>query len=158
AMRTSRRGFVQPQWCGEDIDGKTIMLHCEQGFGDNIQMIRYAPLLANRGGRVLVECSGALFRLFTGVDGIDKLIRLSERLPEFDFPCPLMSLPRAFDTTLDTIPSRVPYVAADPVDVQHWRQTIGSGGLKVGLVWAGRATHLMNRHRSLDVGLLQPLA
>ena len=87
------RVLTMPRWQGEDLSGKTILLHCEQGMGDAIQFIRYAPLVTARGATVVVEAFQALQRLFTGAPGVDQVIIRSDPLPPLDFHCPLMSLP-----------------------------------------------------------------
>ncbi|HEY1921762.1 MAG TPA: glycosyltransferase, partial [Tepidisphaeraceae bacterium] len=147
---TPPRPFHQPQWRGEDLAGRTILLTAEQGFGDMIQMIRYAPLIAKRGGKIIVESPPELTRLFQSVDGVGQLVKQGESLPAFDLHCPLMSLPLAFGTTLETIPADVPYLTAPPDRVAAWQQLIGPSDshLRVGLVWAGRPTQQFDRWRS----------
>ena len=104
------RSFPHPLWDGTLLEGRTILLHCEQGFGDALQFVRYAPLVKERGGRVLLECPPRLHRLFGEVAGVDRLLVAGEELPPFDFHAPLMSLPLLFKTTLATIPASVPYL------------------------------------------------
>ena len=142
------RSFSQPMWDGGDLNGKKILLHAEQGFGDSIQFVRYVPLVLQRGGKVIVECQKELRRLFCGSDaigagralGTDQIIAKGERLPEFDVQCSLLSLPLACGTSLDSIPAGVPYLWPDAALAQDWAQRLkGLGGLRVGLVWAGRA-------------------
>src|SRR5262249_49530843 len=90
--KASRRAFAQPMWSGEDCGGRTVLLHGEQGYGDALQFIRYAPLLAARGARVIVECQRELKRLLAPVAGIETLVAQGEPLPDFELHCPLLSL------------------------------------------------------------------
>jgi Flp pilus assembly protein TadD len=134
------REFARPRWDGSDLAGRKILLDCEQGFGDAIQFVRYVPLVAQRGGNVLLECRPELARLFRSVAGIKQFITLGQNFPEYDVHYPLLSLPMLFDTTPATIPAAVPYLAPDPVDVQRWRGRIAEHqtSFKVGLVWRGK--------------------
>ncbi|TWA84829.1 tetratricopeptide (TPR) repeat protein [Azospirillum brasilense] len=160
------RGFAQPQWTGaEDVAGRTILLYAEQGLGDTLQFVRYAPLLAARGARVIVGCSPALVRLMAQVDGVTAAIAWGDELPAFDRHIPMMSLPRAFATDLDSIPAAVPYLHADPADVAAWRARVPADGrARVGLVWAGSPRTVrgvaspIDRRRSLPLAALAPLA
>ncbi len=112
ATELAPRGFAQPQWQGEDIAGRTILLHAEQGYGDSIQMLRYLPLVKARGARVVLEIPDSLMPLL-GAHGDDvTVLNKGTPLPPFDLHCPLMSLPLAFGTTLDSVPAEVPYLAA----------------------------------------------
>ncbi len=146
-----RREFVAPLWLGEGpLAGRTILLHAEQGFGDTLQFVRYAALVAARGATVLLEVQAALKSLLRGTAGVAQIFARGEPLPRFDLHCPLMSLPLAFGTALDTIPADVPYVFAPADRVAHWRARLGEPGpLRVGLVWAGSAVHKNNHNRSI---------
>ncbi len=142
----SPRSFSQPLWAGEELRGKTILLHAEQGFGDAIQFIRYAPLVQARGGIVVVECHQPLVRLLKTISSIDRVIaRESSTLPEFDVHAPLMSLPYILGTTLETVPDRVPYLNYDPSPRLRLEP---SSLMKVGIVWAGNPDFPKNRQRS----------
>lgn len=152
------RRFPQPAWNGEDRDGRTILLYAEQGFGDTIQMLRYVPLVAARGARVVLEVQPALRGLAAGVEGVAVLVARGEPLPSFDLECPLMSLPRVFATTPDHVPGVVPYLRPDPRRAARWRAELGEGGgLKVGLVWAGNPRFPGDRLRSPRLAALRPL-
>ncbi len=154
------RGFTQPQWDGLPLAGKTILLHGEQGFGDTLQFVRYAPLVMDLGGRVVIECqSEQLRRLLCSVRGVTEVFIMGENLPYFDCHIPLMSLPRIFNTTVTTIPAETPYLSVPAGLVTEWHSRIGfREGLKVGLVWQGRRTHRNDRERSLSLEMLAPLA
>jgi tetratricopeptide (TPR) repeat protein len=154
-----RREFAAPLWLGrEPLDGKTILLHAEQGFGDTLQFVRYAPRVAARGATVLLEVQEPLKSLLGAMQGAAQIFASGEPLPRFDCHSPLMSLPLAFGTEVATIPAEVPYVAP-PADR---RERFGSrlaalARPRVGLVWSGRPTHLNDRNRSIDLTLLLPL-
>ncbi len=155
--------FWQRQWRGEPLNGQTILLHAEQGLGDSIQFVRYAPLVAEAGGKVLLQCQAPLLKLFEMLPGVERVFSRedgSTPLPNFDWQCPLMSLPLAFGTRLDSVPAKVPYLFASDEKQSAWKQRLQSvaSPLKVGLVWAGSATHKSDRKRSIQLSQLQPLA
>lgn len=156
----SPRDFSQPQWDGTDLAGGTILLHAEQGFGDTIQFIRYAPLVAARGGRVIVECQGELVRLLRASLCVEQIIVGGDPLPPFDVHCPIASLPGAFGTDLSSIPTAAAYLTAPRDAAQIWKGKLAgeARALKVGLAWAGRPTHRNDRHRSIALSQLAPLA
>jgi tetratricopeptide (TPR) repeat protein/glycosyltransferase involved in cell wall biosynthesis len=142
------RQFKQPVWDGSDLQGKTILLHVEQGFGDSIQFIRYAPILRSRGAKVMVACYPELMRLFATVAGIEYLSVSLEGLPEFDVHAPLMSLPRMVGTTLETIPANVPYLEP-PAECKFALSS--DAKLKVGIVWAGSPKRRKDNQRSCSL-------
>ncbi|MDD2898666.1 MAG: tetratricopeptide repeat protein [Desulfuromonadaceae bacterium] len=144
------RNFPQPRWDGSALQGRTILLHAEQGFGDTLQFVRYARLVADTGGRVIIECQvPALKRLLQSLEGVAGIIVAGEPLPHFDCHLPLMSLPQVFGTTVDTIPNKMPYLGANRQDCEVWRKRIDSGGqFKVGLVWYAKQSQVLNRKRS----------
>ena len=132
------RTFSQPVWDGSPLEGRTILLHAEQGLGDTLHFIRYAPLVKERGGRVIVECQKALVALLKGCRGIDQLVGHGTPLPDFAVHAPLMSLPAILGTVLSTIPAATPYVHADARLVDKWGQELRPlSGFKVVLVWQG---------------------
>jgi Flp pilus assembly protein TadD len=155
-----RRTFAQPQWDGSSLQGRTILLHSEQGLGDTIQFIRYAPLVAEHGGTVIVGTVPELHRLLQGAAGVARWLNQGETVPTFDVHCPLMSLPAIFGTTLETIPPRVPYLQADAEQVVRWKKELAADShrFKVGLAWAGNPTHVNDRNRSISLAALAPLA
>jgi len=151
------RHFSQPQWRGEPLAGRTILLYAEQGFGDAIQFLRYVPLVIARGGQVVLEVHAPLVPLAARIPGI-KLVARGESLPAFDLQCALLSLPLAFGTKLDGIPANVPYLSPMPERVDHWAARIGQvPGVKVGIAWAGRSTHRNDHNRSIPLDRLKPL-
>lgn len=154
------RDLPRPEWTGEPLAGRRVLLHAEQGFGDVIQFVRYAPLVGDRGGRVVVLCQPSLKRLLKGQAGIEQVVGEGEPLPPFDLHCPLMSLGNVFGTTLATIPAAVPYVAPATEVAARWRERIAGcpAGLKVGIAWAGNPAHANDRHRSVPAEVLAPLA
>jgi tetratricopeptide (TPR) repeat protein len=161
-----RRDYEAPLRLGQDFaPGTTILLHAEQGFGDTLQFCRYAPLLAARGARVVMEVQPPLKRLMATLEGVTLVAAQGEATGDFDLHCPLMSLPLAFGTTPETIPASVPYLWADPDAAARWRARLdGLPGLKVGLVWAGNPRSFnwvaaeTDRRRSIALVRYAPLA
>jgi len=154
-----RAEYVEPRWNGTALGGKKIVLHFEGGFGDTIQFARYAPIVADLGGKVVLECQAELIRLIRSLDGVEELVSAGGPLPPFDEHCRLLSLPLALGTRLDTIPANVPYLNPEEELSRQWSQRLGeTSGLKVGLVWAGNPSHAKDRNRSLRAESLAPLA
>ena len=153
-----RRDLGRPQWDGgADIAGKRILLHAEQGFGDTIMAARYARRVADMGAHVILEVPLPLVPLVEQIDGIT-VITQGLALPEFDLHCPMMSLPRAFDTTPENIPADVPYLRAPAAYLEKWRQRLPrTGGLRVGINWAGREAFKHDAARSIGLPRLLPL-
>jgi tetratricopeptide (TPR) repeat protein len=149
----------EKQWRGEDLRGRRILIYCEQGRGDVIHYARYVPLVAQRGGRVILEAYPELRRLLQTLPGVEQMVELKGAVPSFDLHCQLPSLPYIFDTTLETIPASVPYLHADPKLAEAWRQRVGRAGdgLKIGLVWAGNPDHSNNHNRSMHLEDFAPL-
>lgn len=145
--------FIQPQWLGqESLAGKTILLHSEQGLGDTIQFCRYAKLVAELGASVILEVQRPLARLLAGLDGVSMLVTKDSVLPPFDFHCPLMSLPFAFRTRLDTIPAPNGYLKADAGKIEEWRSRLGNRSKpRIGLVWSGNPVQKNNHNRSVPL-------
>jgi tetratricopeptide (TPR) repeat protein len=151
--------FSQPRWDGGPLEGKSILLHTEQGFGDTLQFIRYAPLVKAKGGRVIVQCQKSLLLLLSRTPGIDQLVAWGAPSPPFDVYAPLMSLPHLFHTTLETVPADTPYLFPHPELVAHWRRELAPvRGLRVGISWQGSPQHPWDRHRSLPLELFEPVA
>ena len=155
-----RRSFPKPLWDVSEIQGCTILLNTEQGFGDTIQFIRYASVVAQRGARVLVECQRELAALLRNVEGVSEVISKGEQLLEFDVHYPLLSLPLVFATTLETIPAEIPYLAVDPMVVKNWSDKIrqNDARLRIGLAWSGNPKNINLRYKSCSLDTFAPLA
>jgi hypothetical protein len=151
--RARCRNFSLPLWLGDaPIAGKAVLLHAEQGFGDTIQFIRYAPLVAQRGARVVLECPAELTELLRDIEGVAQIVARGDALPAFDFHCPLLSLPLAFGTELATVPANVPYLQTRAERIAKWRgRLLHNGRLRVGICWAGNGEHLNDRIRSIPL-------
>ncbi len=155
SFSTAPRDFGRPLWDGSNPAGKTILLHAEQGWGDTLQFIRYATLLAERGATVLAEVPPQLARLIATVPGLAQVIARGAPLPAFDFHAPLMSLPDLCQTTPGTIPARVPYLFPPPISPAPFTRTPGQR--HIGLVWAGGTAHQKDHLRSLPFTAILPL-
>jgi tetratricopeptide (TPR) repeat protein len=158
-LASQRRGFTAPLWLGQQsLAGKTILLHAEQGFGDTIQFVRYAPLLAARGAKeIILEVQRELVRLLSGMAGVAAVIARGETLPPFDLHCPLLSLPLACATEAATIPADMPYIAPRGDDVVHCRQRLPRHRPLIGVAWSGDRSHDNDLNRSLRLETLLPL-
>ncbi len=147
--------LAKPLWNGEQLDGKTILLHSEQGFGDAIQCVRYVPALksAYGAGRVALDCKPQLARLFADVAGVDEIVPRGKALPAYDMHCPLNSLPGRFNTTTETIPGSVPFLKAPVGGAEKFARALALAGgrLKVGIVWSGSVTFKDNMHRATSL-------
>ena len=148
-----RRNFARPLWLGnEPLAGKTILLHSEQGFGDTIQFCRYARSVADLGARVVLETELPLSGLFKDLNGVAEVVAKGSDLPGFDYHCPLMSLPLAFKTDLNTIPFPHKYLRTDPDKLAYWKNRLGQATTPhVGLVWSGNVTHTNDGNRSIPL-------
>lgn len=155
-----RRDWPKPRWDGSDLSGRTILLAAEQGIGDTINFIRYAPLLAERGAKVLVEAQDTVVSLIGRVPGVSSVSAQGQTLPEHDFYAPVPSLPFAFQTRPDTIPANVPYLSAQPERAAAWKDRLAQYGaaFKVGLVWGGSLRNRNDIHRSMLLADFAPLA
>jgi hypothetical protein len=157
AFARQRRAFKQPLWLGnEPVAGKTVLLRAEQGFGDTIQFIRYAPLLAARGANVLCEVQPELQPLLSQLAGIT-VVAAGETLPAFDLQCPLLSLPLAFATQPTNISADVPYLAVPADRAALWQDRLSSDRPRAGFVWSGSPTHKNDANRSIALARLAPL-
>ena len=148
------------------IAGRTVFLIHDEGLGDTLQFMRYANLLVREGARVIAWVPPELARLLRGIAEFAEVLTGEAPLPDFDFHCPFIALPRAFGTTLATIPAEIPYVRADPALAASWRRRLPepAGGPRIGLVWSGsprpanRMANLIDRRRSMPFSALAPLA
>jgi tetratricopeptide (TPR) repeat protein len=158
-LAAARRDFPVPQWRGDtDPAGRAVLVHAEQGLGDTLQFARYAPLLAARGARVVLEVQPPLRELLRTLPGEVEVIARGDALPPMDLHCPLLSLPLAFGTRLGSIPAPVGYLKADPARVAQWQARLGPAvGPRIGLVWSGNPEHNNDRNRSLPLAALGPL-
>jgi tetratricopeptide (TPR) repeat protein len=148
-----------PLWDGSRRAGRCVLLHAEQGIGDTLQFVRYAPLVKERCGTVLLQCQQSLVPLLGRSASIDRLLVRGEALPEYHAQAPLMSLPAILGTAPATIPGGVPYISADPELVQAWRGRLaGRAGFKVGISWQGNPKYAADRQRSIPLRHFLPLA
>jgi hypothetical protein len=157
--RMPPRLFPQPRWDGSPLGGCTVYLYREQGLGDMVQFVRYAPLVRRLGGKVIVECPPPLARLFATCPGIDQVYVEGAPPPDFDVQAALLSLPALFGTTLATVPHEVPYLMPGTDRVEVWRHRLGTPeGFRVGIAWQGNPRHPGDLHRSFPLAELAPLA
>ncbi len=158
AFLRKQRDYGVPLWDGRPLSGDTIFLHAEQGLGDSIQFIRYVPLVAARGGRVVVGCKPRMRRLFAPVDGVSQVVVSGEAVPPFTVHLPFLSLPGVFRTTPATVPDQVPYLRAEPERVEAWRGRIEAlPRPRIGLCWQGNPNNPSDRHRSIPLARLERL-
>jgi hypothetical protein len=157
--REKRQFFDAVMWDGAPLGGRTIILHSEQGFGDTLQFCRYAPLVAARGGRVVLAVQPALRELLAGLPGIEHCIAVGSALPDYDFLMPLASLPHVFATERATIPSPDGYLHAPSDRLERWRRRWPgpSPALRIGLAWGGNAEQSLDRNRSTTLATFLPL-
>lgn len=149
--------FNQPMWLGkESIEGKTILIHVDEGLGDTIQFVRYVPMVAARGARVILVVERPLASLLSGFPGVSQCLAFSDTLPAFDMHCPFGSLPLAFNTHLNTIPAETAYLPSPQQNrVQQWNARLGAHDrLRVGLAWSGSRTHRNDHNRSTSLQAL----
>ncbi len=148
-------GLPGPQWEGEPLNGRTVLVLAEQGLGDTIQFARYLPLLARRGARVVLRCAPSLAPLLGGLAGVAATCGRGDA-PAYDCWVDQMSLPRLFGTTLANVPYRAGYLSPDPIRTAHWDRLL-PGGLRIGLAWGGNKLHSNDRRRSMPVEALAPV-
>jgi hypothetical protein len=151
--------FLQPLWEGSDIQGRSILLHAEMGLADTLQFIRYAPLVAQKGAKVIVQCQKELVSLVKSVAGISQIVDQGQQLPSFYVHCPLLSLPLVFDTTLESIPAKIPYLSVDHLYIEKWRGKIqqDSSDLKIGITWARNPVNKHDHYQTFALGAFKLL-
>ncbi len=150
--------YSRPRWDGSPLEGKTVLLLREQGYGDNLQFVRYAEMVADRGGEVILLAQNPLLRLFQSLRGISVVLPATPEPKHFHRFCPLMSLPLLFETDETSVPNDIPYVSADPVDVETWKQRFAPySGLRVGVAWRGNPGHMNDRFRSSSLSEISRL-
>jgi Tfp pilus assembly protein PilF len=157
----ARRHADHPRWRGRGrLAGKTLLLHAEQGLGDTLHFVRYAPLLARQGARVIIEAQAPLVPLLRTLQGVAEVAPMGATLPAFDLQCPLLSLPLACGATLATIPAEVPYLAPLAEHVTIWQRLLGrrrAGHRRIGIAWSGNPDYANDHNRSIPLGRLEPL-
>lgn len=150
-----------PRWRGEEAPGRSLLAWTEQGLGDSLMLLRYLPLLKGRGfARVIAYCDGELERLVRSLPGVDEVVTRAAPPPlaRADLHCPVMSLPLAFGTRLDTVPQQVPYLFPPEALQRAWAARLPQApAARVGLVWAGGARYPRNPQRSLRLAQYAPL-
>ena len=158
AFTSRKRDFAQPLWLGDaTLVGKTVLLHAEQGLGDSIQFCRYAREVQALGAHVLLEVPRPLMALFASLEGVSQVIEKGAPLPRFDYHCPLLSLPLAFQTQLENLPGRTPYLASTAPQRDRWQRRLGPRTQpRVGLVWSGNALDKNDLQRSMRLQDLLP--
>jgi tetratricopeptide (TPR) repeat protein len=150
-------GLNRPRWDGSPLEGRTILLCAEQGFGDCWQAARYMPMIAGRGGRIVIECHPSQVKLMQNLEGVVQAFASGEPRPDYDVFEAIMSLPLRLGTTLETIPRDVPYLKPNPDRIWAWGEKFaGISNLKVGLVWAG--SHHPDPLRRISLAELAPVA
>jgi tetratricopeptide (TPR) repeat protein len=148
--------FSEPEWQGEPLEGRTLLLFAEYGLGDALHFVRYLPMVTGKGGRIILQVQPALATLLRQLPDVTVIPR-GEALPPFDLQLPLLSLPRIFGTTLDTIPADIPYLHPDHAKLSRWQAALDhETRLKVGVVWAGNPKHKGDRQRSLSAEAVLP--
>lgn len=151
-------GFQQPQWDGSPLEGRTILLHTEQGFGDAMQFIRFAAPVKERGGRVIVRCHSGLVELLKSTPGIDEIYGDNKSLPAIDVQAPLMSLPAMLKLDVDHV-AAAPYILPDETLVAYWRHQLSRfREFKIGIVWQGSRKYAGDCFRSIALAEFAPLA
>ncbi len=147
-----------PRWTGEALTGKTILVFAEQGLGDTIQFARYLVSLHERGAKVKALVQPALLSLAGSLPAPVEWLDRARAVGGFDYQIPLLSLPRIFRTTIDSIPAAVPYLAAEPEKVAAWRERIGGEGRRIGVIWQGNPRYGQDHRRSVPLMHFAPLA
>jgi len=157
-IKTGRRDFTTALWSGDPpLQGQTILLYAEQGLGDTLQFCRYVDVVAARGARIYLEVQAPLRPLLEQYSDRARLFTVGESLPQFDYHCPLLSLPLAFHTDLPSIPSQTAYLQADSAKVAIWKQRLAHYQRPViGIIWSGNSQHGNDRHRSIPLAQLAP--
>jgi precorrin-6B methylase 2 len=155
---STRQELGRPSWSGQDLHGKIVLLLAEQGLGDTIQFIRYAPRLQALGAKVLLRAPVGFEDFASSFPGVDRVLGHDEKPADFDYWISMVSLPHGFEIDAHNVPASVPYLYADPERQARWAPRLRSAhGLAVGLAWAGNPNHASDRHRSLPLSALAPL-
>lgn len=154
------RAFSKPEWRGENIAGKRLLVHAEQGYGDSIQFVRYMEQIRAQGAEIIFEAPPVLRRLMETARGIDRLVTRGEPVPAFDFHVPLLNVPGVVGANLENLPSPVPYLSSTEENRLKWMDRLAAlgPGLRVGIAWAGSAKHGNDQFRSIPATALSALA
>lgn len=152
------RTFAAPEWQGESLNGKRLLLYAEQGLGDTIQYARFAPLLTERGAEVILEVQPPLAGLIETLDGVRQVVRHGLPLPEIDCHLPLLSVPYVLGLGEGEVPAAAPYLRADPARVEAWATRLPTGEFRIGIAWQGNPRAEIDRGRSIPLGAFAPLA
>lgn len=153
--------YDKPWWQGESFQGKTLLVQSEQGFGDSIQFVRYLPMAKDRGGTVILAEKSELIGSFQSLEGIDDLVDLRELIDgavKYDLYIPLLNLPAIFDTKIDNIPARIPYLSAEASKIVYWHDKIKTDAFKIGIAWSGNPEHANDHNRSCALKYFTRLA
>jgi Flp pilus assembly protein TadD len=154
-----RMPYEQPLWDGSSLEGRTVLVHAEQGLGDTFLFVRFLPLVKQRGGTVVFACPKVLLRLLRGFPGVNRLVEQGTEMPPFDCQAPLMSLPAVFDVTPETVPANIPYLTADPGLVDYWQRELPANWkFRIGIAWQGNPGFKADRRRSMRLAEFAPLA
>ncbi|MGE3775951.1 MAG: tetratricopeptide repeat protein [Pirellulaceae bacterium] len=165
ARGVTPRKFAQPVWNGEPLQGQTILVRCEQGFGDILMCVRLTDDVMRQGGRVVLECPRPLLPLLSTCPGVDQLVAMGDPLPAFDVHCHLMSLPRILKVRPGTVPARIPYLTPAAERIERWRRALfpfdtdlERQEMRVGVVWKGNPRFKYDHTRSWALSTMEPLA
>jgi tetratricopeptide (TPR) repeat protein len=154
-----KRNYSQPLWTGkQSLLNKTILLWSEQGLGDNLQFCRYTKLVYELGAKVILEVPKPLFKLLKNLEGVSQLVSIGSALPSFDYQCPILSLPLALNTTIESIPRSIPYISIDICRQNLWRERLGNSGFNIAICWQGSTQGKVDIGRSFPVSFFEGIA
>ncbi len=155
---SEKRNFSQPLWLGNfNINKKIILIHTEQGLGDSIQFSRYIELVEKLGAKVIFEVEEPLIKLMKYLNGNFNIIQKGKRLPFFDCHCPLLSLPNAFKTNINTIPNNIPYIKKPSLQKKIWQNKLNENNFNIGICWQG-SSYSKDEGRSFPVGYFKNIS
>jgi len=155
----TRNGIDGPAWTGkESLQNKTILIHSEQGLGDTLHFCRYIRYLEEIGAKVIFQVQKPLTNLLKNLKGVSQIIPKGSELPRYDFNCALMSLPLAFNTTIESIPNQIPYIDSDAELVSKWSNYFGQSGYKIAICWQGSTQGKVDVGRSFPVQMFEGIA
>lgn len=155
-LKSKQLNFTSPLWLGqESISGKVILIHAEQGYGDTMQFCRYISLLSKKGAKVLFLVPETLVNLLSALEGVTQIIADNKTIPAFDYHCPLLSLPLAINTRMETIPAKTPYLFSTEEKRNKWSKKLGAKKMpRIGLTWSGNPSHKNDAKRNIPLELL----